>query len=156
MISKPRTLPHLLAVVSILLSTFLSPFALVPVQAAPEAPLDTPVPVVNDQFSDWTVNDGMAYWAENCVIIPRQSAATVVQAYLRRKPTNGTVTKTLSEQSDCVSKYQNMTADNTGLYYYDQTELGLFFRPSGSPLDPPTKVFTMTATLAPVYGSRLA
>lgn len=152
-----RTRPlHLCSALLILLSTILSPINTMTTRAAPAAPLDTPIPVVNDDLTDWTLNDGMLYWAQNCVIIPLRSAAAPPAVYLRRKPTNGTVVRPLSEQTDCVSKYNNMTADSTGLYYYSQviTDTGIFFRPSGSPFDPPTHV--LTTTVAPALGSHLA
>ncbi|CAN5499555.1 hypothetical protein BH10CHL1_BH10CHL1_12990 [soil metagenome] len=137
-----------------LLSSIVFPNSQPIARAAPEAPLDTPVPVINEVFSDWTLNDGMLYWAENCQIIPRQTAATAAAAFLRRKPVNGTTIRTLTEETDCVTKYSNMTADSTGLYYYDDVDQGIFFRPSGSPLDPPTRV--MTTTVAPNFGTHLA
>ncbi len=132
-------------------------------RAAPAAPLDVPIPVVNEPLQEWTLNAGLLYWSQYCVPGPglvQAAAATGFDHYLRRKPVNGGTTRTLSEQNvtdnTCLTTYENMGADSTGLYYYSQipADPGIFFRPSGSPFDPPTKV--LTTTVAPVYGTHLA
>ncbi len=132
-------------------------------RAASAAPLDVPIPVVSEPLQEWTLNAGMLYWSQYCTPGPglvQAAAATGFDHYLRRKPVNGGTTRTLSEQNvtddTCLTTYQNLTADSTGLYYYSQSDAGIFFRPSSSPFDPPSKVLPTTFTIAPVGGTYLA
>ncbi len=116
------------------------PIATAPVAyAAPDAPLDTPTKIVSDQFNEWTISDGMMYWANRCF-----GGEFVGPGYLKRKPTAGGTTKTLSNTTaaNCYT-FLNMFANSAGVYYYSNDRNRFEFRPSGSPYDPATVIHTL-------------
>ncbi len=123
-----------------------------PMRAAPDAPLDTPIPVVTEGFNEWTLNEGLLYWADRCY-----GGEFVGPGYLRRKPANGGTTRTLSTVTEhtCYT-FMNLTATADGLYYYDGDAGGIYFRPVDSPYDPPTLVRTVSTNDAPAGASRMA
>ncbi len=98
-----------------------------PTHAASLAPSDTPIPVVIDTFSDWTIADGLLYW----------SYSSSGNSYIRRTPTNGGVVRTLTI-SPSNRLFQGNVADSSGLYY---RENGVIFRrPISTPYDPPIQM----------------
>ena len=114
--------------------------------AAPSAPTDTPIPVVTEEFNEWTLNEGLLYWASRCY-----GGEIRGPGYLRRKPANGGTTRTLStvDENACLT-FMNMTANADGLYYYDGDGDGIYFRPVVDPYDPPSLVRALTTANAPV------
>lgn len=107
----------------------------------PLTPADTPIPVVSEVYNEWTINEGLLYWANHCYGEEFRG-----DGYLRRKPTNGGTTRTLSTVTpiDCYT-FRNMAADASGLYYYSVDEASLYVRPVASPYDPATKLYTMAS-----------
>ncbi len=118
------------------------PSAAAPVaHAEPDAPMDTPTTIVSDTFNEWTVSDGLAYWAERCY-----GGEFRGDGYLKRKPTGGGATKTLANvnSANCLN-FLSMVADSTGIYYYKDDGARLEYRASGSPYDPPTLISTVAS-----------
>lgn len=121
-----------------------------PTYAAPAAPTDTPTPIVLEDLNEWTLNEGLLYWANRCY-----GGEFRGPGYLRRKPANGGATRTLSTvEADVCYTFLNLTADSDGLYYYSMDGNGFYYRPVESPYDPPTLVHT--TDLAPLAQSALA
>jgi hypothetical protein len=118
--------------------------------AGPSAPNDTPTPVVEETYNEWTLNSGLLYWAERCY-----GGEFVGPGYLRRLPVNGGIQRTLGtvDTSNCVT-YLDMAADSDGLYYYNDGSPRIEFRASGSPTTA-TSVYSLTVGMTPV-GDRLA
>lgn len=124
----------------------LAPSTAVPAAyAEPDAPLDTPTTVVADTFNEWTVSDGLAYWAERCYGGEFRGAG-----YLKRKPTGGGTIKTLSSTTaaNCYT-FLNQFADASGVYYYNLDSTRLEFRASGAPYDPPTVISAVPSAQRP-------
>ena len=136
----------------LIVSTMFLFFSVVPstVSAAPVAPDDTPIPVVQETLNEWTLNEGLLYWANRC-----SGGEFRGDGYLRRMPANGGPIATLSTvtSSDCYT-FLSMAADASGLYYYSEDGNGIYHRPVGAPYDPATLV--VTTDKSPVGGSRLA
>jgi hypothetical protein len=118
--------------------------------APPNAPSDTPIPVVNETYNEFTLNSGLLYWAERCY-----GGEFVGPGYLRRLPVNGGFQITLAnvDSAHCLT-YLDMAADSDGIYYFDESDMRIESRASGSPTTA-TTVYSLTAELAPV-GERLA
>ncbi len=134
-----------LALIILIIAGF-APSPAAPVaHAEPDAPLDTPTTIVSDTFNQWTVSDGLAYWAERCYGGEFRGAG-----YLKRKPTGGGTTKTLSTTAaaNCYT-FLNQFADASGVYYYNLDGARLEFRPSGAPYDPPTAISTVAGSQRP-------
>lgn len=93
--------------------------------AAPTTPQDAPIQLVNEPYTTWTIGGGFLYWGE-CKYIPsllgsNQSARPAyVTGYLRRMPTFGGTTRTLSTSAFCDTL---LAADDTGLYSWDGTSI---------------------------------
>ena len=122
------------------------------VYAEPGAPTDTPIPVVTENFNEWTLNEGLLYWADRCY-----GGEFRGPGYLRRKPANGGTTRTLSTvTNDTCYTFMNLTANADGLYYYSVDGGGIYFRPVDNPYDPPTLVRTLTTANAPVGAREMA
>ena len=142
----------------IVLTSFLIPAVDRVAYAAPDAPTDTPIPVVNEQFNEWTIANGLLYWADRCF-----GGEFVGPGFLRRKPLNGGTQRTLSTTTaaNCVT-FLNMAADETGLYYYSSDGFsstvprGIHHRPAGMPYDPPQLVVALSPTEVVMPGTRLA
>lgn len=86
------------------------------------APEDVPVPVVSDNVEEWTVGQGLVYWADNCFADEFNPFAN-----LKRQPASGGTAKTLEAINDGnrCSTYQNLLSSGDGLYYF-----GTVFSPS--------------------------
>lgn len=139
--------------------------------AAPEAVADRQV-IVSEPFEKYHISNGLIYWAQNCTVIipapgaPQLNAAPAAPAdeqpyYLRRKPTNGVITTTLTfflDDAGVASSppytchtFWGLFADSGGVYYYSFDAAQLEFRPSGDPFDPPNVVMSsFPAGTAPV------
>ncbi len=79
------------------------------------APDDVPVPVVSDNVEEWTVGQGLVYWANNCFADEFNPFAE-----LKRQPVGGGTTRTLESINDydrCVT-YQNLLSSGDGLYFF--------------------------------------
>jgi hypothetical protein len=116
----------------------------------PNAPTDTPVPIVSETYNEWTMNSGLLYWAERCY-----GGEFVWPATLKRMPAGGGVQRLLATttSTDCYT-FMYMVADSDGLYYYNGYNNRLETRSSGTPTTA-TIVYTLTAALQPI-GERLA
>jgi hypothetical protein len=114
------------------------------------APNDTPTPVVNETYNEFTLNSGLLYWAERCY-----GGEFIGPGYLRRLPVNGGFQLTMAnvDSAHCLT-FLDMAADSSGLYYYNANDTRIESRASGSPTTA-TTVYTITAGLEPV-GERLA
>ncbi len=79
------------------------------------APEDVPVPVVNDNVEEWTVGQGLVYWANNCYADEFNPFAE-----LKRQPVGGGTTRILESINDydrCLT-YQNLLSSGDGLYFF--------------------------------------
>ncbi len=144
-----------------LLTAFLVPSATTTtsVVAAPRAaPDDTPITVVSEPLNEWTIGNGLLYWADRCF-----GGEFRGDGYLRRKPLNGGTQRTLAtvDANNCVT-FLNAVADETGLYYYssdrysESAPTGIHHRPAGAPFDPPQVVTPIGSGQFPMPGTRLA
>ncbi len=118
----------------------------------PNAPMDTPIPVLRETYNEWTMNSGLLYWAERCY-----GGEFLGPSTLKRMAASGSVQRLLftTDSANCLT-YLDMVADSDGLYYYDAYTLDnrIETRSSGTPATA-TTVYTLTAGLVPV-GERLA
>jgi len=122
-----------------------------PARAAPAAPTDTPIPIVTENFNEWTLSEGLLYWAQRAI-----GGEFPLPGYLRRKPANGGTTRTLSAgDADTCHIFMNLVANADGLYYYSAGD-GIYFRPVDNPYDPPTLVRTLAADNAPAAARKMA
>ena len=104
-----------------------------PASAAPNAPTDTPTPIVTDNVEEWAVGAGLLYWASNCYADEFNPFAE-----LKRKPIGGGVQRTLESINDynlCIT-YQNLLSAADGLYYFDDAQDRIELMPLGEPYTP--------------------
>ncbi|MCB9156830.1 MAG: IPT/TIG domain-containing protein [Caldilineaceae bacterium] len=131
----------MLRVVSIFtrLATVCGILAILLVASAPSlyaetnTPSDTPTPVVTDSVEEWSVGNGLIYWAYNCY-----ADEFVSTAALKRKPVNGSIQRVLESIDDatkCVT-YRNQLSASDGLYYLDDSEGRIARMPLGEPYTP--------------------
>lgn len=149
---------------ALLLPSFILP-AHPPVHAAVQpsniqSPSADPIPVVNDiDFTEWTIDNGMLYWANSC-----PGGEFIGDGYLKRKALNGGSTKLVAETTSFnCDAFRNMVADETGIYYYSSDGFngvlrGIHHRPPGnSSTAPPEQVFAMPELdTLPMQGTRMA
>lgn len=98
--------------------------------ATTSAPADTPTPVVNDFVEEWSVGNGLIYWAYNCY-----ADEFVSTAALKRKPVSGSIQRTIEsidDASKCIT-YRNQLVLPDGLYYLDDSENRIERMPLGEP-----------------------
>jgi hypothetical protein len=97
-------------------------------------PLDDPQIVVAESQRDFVVTNGLLYWSQH----------GDGDTYLRRKPTRGGGTITLSESMGTTEdkNFYYMVGDETGIYYYNSNEGQIEYRPAAPPYDPPTVLAT--------------
>ncbi|MEZ4658824.1 MAG: hypothetical protein R2911_14750 [Caldilineaceae bacterium] len=101
--------------------------------AEPNAPTDTPTPVVTDAVEEWSVGNGLIYWAYNCF-----ADEFVSTAALKRKPVNGSIQRVLESIDDFAkcNTYRNPLSSSDGLYYLDDSEGRIERMPLGEPYTP--------------------
>ncbi len=101
--------------------------------AEPGSPDDAPVPVVSDNVEEWTVGQGLVYWANNCFADEFNPFAV-----LKRKPASGGPERTLESINDSsrCSTYQAMLSSGDGLYYYSSAQNRIERMPLGAPFTP--------------------
>ena len=149
--TQPASLPARGALLLLILLLLLG---VIPSQAAtpgaPDAPNDTPNPVVSETYNEWTLNSGLLYWANRCYGGELSWAAT-----LKRMPAGGGTTRTIGTTgtTNCVT-YLNLAADSDGVYYYSASDQRIEARLSGTP-DTAIPVYNLNASTDPV-GQRLA
>jgi hypothetical protein len=148
---QPAPLPARGALLLLILLLLLG---VIPSQAAapgaPDAPNDTPTPVVSETYNEWTLNSGLLYWANRCYGGEFSWAAT-----LKRMPAGGGTTRTIgvTDTLHCIT-YTNLAADSEGVYYYSVSDQRIEARFSGAP-DTAVPVYSLNASTDPV-GERLA
>jgi hypothetical protein len=98
--------------------------------------------LVSEQFNEWTLGGGMLYWAYRCALSPDavnpSPQATLSHYYLRRKPINGGEVRTLvtPDHDDCRT-FLYMTADDSGVYYFNEKDGQIEKIPLEAPDNPP-------------------
>ena len=105
---------------------------LLPIPAAhaePDAPLDTPVPVVLAAVDSWDVGSGMIYWGKDCFADEFGRAG-----FLKRRPLAGGTQRTLEEtdSAHCDMPF-SLTAEDDGVYYFDLSENSIKRTPLSEP-----------------------
>ncbi len=107
-----------------------------PVRAEPASPTETPERIVMesriDTPNEWTMGGGFLYWAQRCFGGEFRGGG-----YLRRMPVRLGPVRTLAtlDRSNCLT-FLGMTADDRGLYYYNQDARRMEFRPTDDPENP--------------------
>lgn len=119
--------------------------AAMPLATESNAPLDTPETVISeDYFNVWTVGGGFLYWGRRC--FPGPDAAPqggVDDYYLRRRPIDGGTTITLTVvTSETCETFAGMTADDSGVYYYNDHDGRIEMIPVDAPNEPPRILHT--------------
>lgn len=116
-----------------------------PALHAAALPDDTPVPVASGNVEEWTVGQGLVYWANNCFADEFNPFAE-----LKRKPASGGPERTLESINDynrCWT-YQNLLSAGDGLYYYSGSQSKILRMPLAEPFTP-QEVKTLTTLQAP-------
>ncbi len=123
---------RLLVVLAIAASSIVLPPAPA-LHAAASLPDDTPVPVASDNVEEWTVGQGLVYWANNCYADEFNPFAE-----LKRKPASGGIERTLESINDYgrCSTYQAMLSAGDGLYYYSSSQSRIERMPLAAPFTP--------------------
>lgn len=133
-------------------TALLMAFLLLPLpMAASTAPDDTPTPVVSDNVEEWTVGQGLLYWANNCFGDEFNPFAA-----LKRKPAGGGSERTLEAINDygrCAT-YRNLLSSADGLYYFDESEDRIERMPLAPPFTP-EEVKTLAPNEAPTSARAL-
>ncbi len=125
-----------------LLSSLLSPATSLaddPQSQTLPAPLEL---VVGDSLSEWTLAEGLAYWALHC-------GGSITNGYLHRQPANGGSVYTISSSTspDC-QYFHAMTADAEALYYYGGEGEGVFRRRIDDPSATPSLMLDLSEAWA--------
>jgi hypothetical protein len=83
----------------------------------------------------WAVGGGFLYWAHCVPDGPRLNGISpAATGYLRRWPLRGGRVVTLSDAATCTG--DSMAADETGLYYYDDSARAIIYRAASDPFTP--------------------
>lgn len=96
-------------------------------------PLDTPITVVADSVEEWTVGNGLIYWAYSCF-----ADEFVSTAALKRKPVAGGTQRTLESINDgnrCIT-FLSQHSSSDGLLYYDDSQGRIERTPLDAPYTP--------------------
>lgn len=112
---------------------------------------DTPVAVVTDNVEEWTVGQGLLYWASNCFADEFNPYAE-----LKRKPAGGAIPVVLESINDgnrCAT-YHAMLSAGDGLYYYSYSQNRIERMPLSAPFIPQV-VKTVTSGQAPLTNEAL-
>jgi hypothetical protein len=139
----------------LILAIIAASFGAAPVSALPTqpgAPQDVPVPVVSDFVEEWSVGNGLIYWAYNC-----SGDEFVSTAALKRMPVSGGTQRTLESIDDFsrCNTFLNQINSSDGLIYFDDSQGRLERTPLSSPFTP-VVIKNLVGDDKPVYGSRLA
>ena len=123
-----RTIIRLLGLFSIIVTSIAFP-AIPAARAEPSAPSDTPTPVVVQAVDDWAIGGGLIYWGQDCFAVEFGRAG-----YLRRQPLAGGTQRTLesTDASHCDMPF-GMSAQDDGVYYYDDSEKRIERTPLNEP-----------------------
>ncbi len=142
-----RTLHLLLRLLAVLgiVASFIAALPVPRLRAETGSPTDTPAPVVSDNVEEWTVGQGLIYWANNCFADEFNPFAE-----LKRKPASGGPERTLESINDYsrCSTYQVMRSAGDGLYYYSSAQNRIERIPLATPFTP-QEVKTLTNSQTP-------
>lgn len=83
---------------------------------APSAPNDTPVTLVNDPHAEFALHAGVLYWDVYCYIVPLTGQELDA---IKRQPAGGGAISTVVSGDGC-DRFQNLAADDSGVYYVDR------------------------------------
>ncbi len=120
-------------------------------RAEGNSPDDTPVPFATDAVEEWSVGNGLVYWAFNCF-----ADEFVSTAALKRKPVSGSIVRTLESIDDAArcDTYLSQLSSSDGLYYYDESQKRIERMPLGEPFTP-QEIKPLTGNQSPVFTSPL-
>jgi hypothetical protein len=108
-----------------------------PQNSQPNAPLTEPITLIDEDYERFTVGGGLLYWVNDCFVDLEGVGGS--PAILERKPRLDGVQRRLHEVSyptcrvdSTEQTFVNLTADDSGLYYYDRSARAIQHVSTGS------------------------